>query len=266
LGLPIVNHLVENGFTVQAVDLRVHPNLPVPVRVVNLLNRETCYEFLAGADAVVHLGNYSETVLADHQRLFIENSAMNMNVFQAACELKVRKIVFASSIQVVSGSRRRHQAPGTPSVLQYLPLDGDTPAQPGSPYAASKAAAEVLLGYYSRTHGMDCVAIRFPWVLDTTRLEGDLDPQWVPGNVDEALTCLDFTDAATLIGNVLRANLPGFRVYLPARLRPANNWPVARAIQELYPTVPLRMPAAEMQSLVDTSRITMETGWTLTKP
>ena len=68
-----------------------------------------------------------------------------MNVFQAAAESGVRKIVYASSIQAMAGSRwgQNDTQPGVP----YLPLDGETPQHPGNHYALSKCTGEMQLGY-----------------------------------------------------------------------------------------------------------------------
>ncbi|MGW5050753.1 NAD-dependent epimerase/dehydratase family protein [Actinokineospora sp. NPDC004072] len=73
-----------------------------------------------------------------------QNVIGTVNLAEAARAAGVRKIVFASS----GGSIY-----GTP---QTLPVDEDTPINPKSPYAASKASCELYLNGYQQLHGLDC--------------------------------------------------------------------------------------------------------------
>src|SRR4051812_6943064 len=136
--------LQSAGMEVRATDRRSDPTLSYHVEVASLLDRERCYQLVDGVDAVVHLGNWASAGMADAQTVFNENCAMNMNVFQAAMERGVRRIVFASTIQVILGQRPFGglSAPVQPSDYPYLPLDGNTPPNICNPYAASKAASE----------------------------------------------------------------------------------------------------------------------------
>src|SRR5690606_29466464 len=62
-------------------------------------------------------------------------------VLEAARAGGARKIVFASSVAVY----------GRPAVI---PVPGDAPTDPRSPYAASKLSAEVYLSAYRALHGL----------------------------------------------------------------------------------------------------------------
>ncbi|MFI0419570.1 NAD-dependent epimerase/dehydratase family protein [Spongiactinospora sp. 9N601] len=63
-------------------------------------------------------------------------------VLEAARGCGARKVVFASSVAVY----------GRPALL---PVPGDAPADPRSPYAASKLGAETYLATYRALHGID---------------------------------------------------------------------------------------------------------------
>ena len=251
LGRPTCHQLHAAGHEIRATDRCRYPDLPVRVEVCDLLRPEALYALLEGADAVVHLANHPGFKSGDDAPLFGENVAMNMNVFQAAAETGVKRIVFASSVQVMAG--------GPPP---YLPFDGETPANPGNAYALSKQVSETMLAYFTRQHQVQGVAIRFPWLVDDELLERlRTRPTWAVRNPQEGFSYLHFADAAALIVATLAASLPGFRVYFPAAPELASRQPLPAVISQHYAGIPLRRPATELPALVDTSRITAETGW-----
>ncbi len=202
LGSATCQVLIENGIEVVATDRRADTSLPFHIRVADLVDREICYELVDGVDAVVHLGNHPTQYAGDAQRVFGENCTMNINVFQAAFERGVRKIVFASSIQAITGERPWRDGEFAPSSLPYLPLDGDVPANPGNHYAASKAAAETLLKYFSTYRQISAVAIRFPMLWRTETFSTYRHPIELArnsGNLDEVFSILSLADAGRLI-------------------------------------------------------------------
>jgi nucleoside-diphosphate-sugar epimerase len=190
-----------------------------------------------------------------------------MNVFQAARELGVRKVVFISSIQVIGGDRHYFEEPGKtpPSMLKYLPIDGDTPPNPRNPYSLSKLAGEKLCEFYLAPAGIEATAVRLPWTshpdwwgyMKRRRSDKVRDHTLI----DECLAYLHAEDAGRLMLAILRATLPGFRVYQPAAKSLMFGISVAEAVERFYQGVELRKPVSEMTSLVDLSQITRETGW-----
>ena len=260
LGSETCRLLVEQGHSVRAVDRQERADLPVRVEPADLLERDRCYQVLAGAEAVVHLANHPRYWPgADAQRVFNENVAMNMNVFEAAHDLGVKKIVFASSVQVITGHYTGPTSAAPPPAC--LPLDGNAPADPGNPYALSKYVGEQMLAYFARLGTPSAVAIRFPALIrpedvpEIRRRVCRFDPR-------DGFAWLFFSDAARLLSAVLQSSLPGFRVYLPAARTNGSGKPAADAVRTFYRGVPLRCPLEQMDCLVDISAITRETGWT----
>ena len=143
LGVHVCRALVNAGHSVRATDKLSRRRVPVKVELMDLMDREACYRLVAASDAVVHLANYSDMMITDAQKLFNENVAMNMNVFQAAQETGVRHIIFSSSIQVLG----EHNSSNTDlrMCVPYLPLDGDAPANPKNAYAFSHYASQINL-------------------------------------------------------------------------------------------------------------------------
>ena len=261
IGTAVADHLAASGFSVTGIDRVFKAGRAYPLQIANLLVRETAYDLFAGADAIVHLANHPSPFGRDAQTIINENVAMNTHVFQAAVELGVPKVVFASTIQVMTGERRGKAGPVRPSSLAYLPHDSDSPAVPENPYALSKHLSELMLSYHARNHSLNAIAIRFPFVYNQRWPVGGVERKLQHYRLDEAFSFLDIDDAATLVEAVLKAELSGFRVYFPASPQNFLNRPAGELAREYFPEIPLKVPVDELTSLVDTSRILKETGW-----
>jgi nucleoside-diphosphate-sugar epimerase len=261
LGSRVCESLVAAGHTVRATDKSYRKDLPVRLEIVNLLEREACYGLVEDTDVLVQLGNYPNAFRApDAQTLLSENVTMNMNMFQAASETGVKKIIFASSIQVISGIAAHQETVLT--LPPYLPLDENTPPNPRNAYALSKQLSENMLHYFAQSTEMECVAIRFPLIMrDEWMNHFRKNRHFSEADINEALSLLHISDAAALVGACVVAPLPGYRVYLPASKSNRTRNPAAEVIRDYYEGVPLRKSLDEIEALVDVSTITRDTGW-----
>jgi nucleoside-diphosphate-sugar epimerase len=251
LGAYVCRQLVADGHTVRATDRVPRTDLPAPLELLDLLRPESAAELLPGAEALVHVANHPDCRPGEAHRIFNENVAMNFNLFEAARAGGVKQVIFTSSVQVMAG--------GLPP---YLPFDGQTPAQPGNPYALSKQVSEIMLADLARTAGVAGIAIRFPWLVDEDLLRQIRNKTpWAARKPEEGCSYLHLRDAAALIGAILKSDLPGFRVYFPAAGSAHLKDGVPATIAQHYAGIPLRRPAREIKALVDTTQITRETGW-----
>ena len=107
------------------------------------------HQAMKGCDQVVHLAavsiNKSE---ADPFESLDINVVGTNNVFKAAADHGVRRVVFASSASVY----------GNPDTL---PMTEDGPLKPLTPYCIAKHTGEQLLDYYSRRSALTWIALRF---------------------------------------------------------------------------------------------------------
>lgn len=82
----------------------------------------------------------------------IEDSQINvlgtLNILEAARRHKVRKVIFSSSAGIFGE-------------LKTLPIKEGHPAEPDSPYGASKLAAEKLCLAYAKLYKMECICMRY---------------------------------------------------------------------------------------------------------
>lgn len=267
LGSATLRHLREASVDVRATDIRTSAKAPVRIQVANLLEAENCYGLMEDVDVVVHLANHPHPDLGTAQKIFRENTAMNINVLQAAREMGVRKVIFASSVQAFMGDRR-FRGTDSPTVVQYLPVDGRHPATPANPYALSKSTTEHMLEYFVRFQGVQsAVAVRFPMlmppeVMATRASQMTTPPYMFPGTMlDELFTWLSMDDAARLLLAILRADLPGYRCYMPASPAPRINMSIREIIETFFKDVPRRKPIEQIDALWDISAITADTAW-----
>ena len=151
-GRAVVQDLREHGYEVTATDLVTRFGEDDALRA-DLTDYGQAVEALSGADAVVHLANIPAPGLTTPAATFNENMTMNFNVFHAAANLKLSRVVWASSETTL----------GLPFDVppRYAPVDEDHYPLPTSTYALSKVASETVAGQLAAWSGIPFVALRF---------------------------------------------------------------------------------------------------------
>jgi nucleoside-diphosphate-sugar epimerase len=257
LGSVVCQELVQLGHDVLPTDLRPCDAGP-ELRKADLRDPQATYLLLEGCDAVVHLGNIPHLSRgASPQAVLSENVAMNANVFRAAVDLGVTRIVFASSLQaMIRLEDGKH--PPAPYTIPYFPLDGDAPANPGDNfYGLSKEFGERMLRVLCERHTqLHATALRYPMLTGKAFEERALQPLPLSAlNFAEGLTYLDTADAARLVGLVLARQQPGYHQYFPAQALAIAGLTAAEIRARFFSQTRLRTPGAEPESLVDGSAL-----------
>ncbi|MDF3068069.1 MAG: NAD-dependent epimerase/dehydratase family protein [Polyangiaceae bacterium] len=264
LGSVVCKELLRIGHDVLATDQRFLAGLSVPQRLADLCDAHAVYPLLEGCEAVVHLGNIPNLSLGPSPQVVLSrNAAMNTNVFRAAVDLGVRRIVFASSIQAMIRLEEGRSA-DTPPRIPYFPLDGEAPADPGNNfYGLSKEFGERTLRVLSeRFPELVCTALRFPLLVGAWFYERAALPLPTSAlNFSEALTYLDFSDAARLVGLVLDRQGPGYHQYFPAQAINLEGYTAGRVLSEFFPHIPRRLPPEQIETLVDRSALEQDFGF-----
>jgi nucleoside-diphosphate-sugar epimerase len=268
LGSRVCHELLRSGHEVLGTDQRLAA-LGVPLQVADLRDPHAVYPLLEGREAVVHLGNVpSLSAGASPQAVLSDNVSMNANVFRAALDVGVRRIVFASSLQAMI--RLDDGKPAlAPYTVPYFPLDGAAPPNPGNNfYGLSKELGERLLRVLSERHPeLACTALRFPMLTAAAFHARVEQPQRLEQlNFCEGLTYLDFDDAARLIGVVLERQLPGYHQYFPAQALNIAGYSAAALVAEFFPRTPLRCAPGELTALVDLTALERDFGFRPSTP
>ncbi|MEX0853983.1 MAG: NAD(P)-dependent oxidoreductase [Bauldia sp.] len=113
-----------------------------------------------GVDAVVHLGGYS--LEADFETILPANIVGIYNLFEAARQEGVRRVIFASSGHVVGFYPRS----------QTIPVE--VTLRPDSRYGVSKAFGEAIAGLYAYKYGAEVFTIRIGHILPRPETIRDL--------------------------------------------------------------------------------------------
>ena len=134
----IASHLADPSFKLVAADIREYEAL-------KSIFRESAF------DCIVHLAARAGVRPSlKEPRLYVEtNINGTMNLLELARENDVRQFVFGSSSSVYGENKK-------------VPFSEDDPIfNPISPYAATKAAAELICHTYAHLHNMRIVCLRF---------------------------------------------------------------------------------------------------------
>jgi len=121
----------------------------VQLVVGDVLDESLTEEIAQGADVMVHLAaNTGVGPSVENPRMdCVINVVGTLNCLEAARKQQVRRFVFASS--------------GAPIGEVEPPIHEEMVPRPVSPYGASKLAGEAYCSAYSRTYGVESVALRF---------------------------------------------------------------------------------------------------------
>ncbi|GAB3959868.1 NAD-dependent epimerase/dehydratase family protein [Streptomyces sparsus] len=137
------------GYELRLLDVAPIADAPDAI-TADLGDKEALREAVRGVDAVIHLAGIS--LEAPFEMILHANIAGTYNLYEAAREEGVRRIVFASSNHA-TGYTPRPQ-PGEP----LIPVD--TPRRPDTFYGLSKSFGEDLAQLYWDRHGMETVSVR----------------------------------------------------------------------------------------------------------
>jgi nucleoside-diphosphate-sugar epimerase len=207
-GQHVVQNLTAAGHDLFGVDRVTNPALR-PSWVCDLNRTGDLFEALAGAEAVVHLAAIPAPNLAPDSVTFGNNVSATYNILKVASDLKIRKVVVASSIAAYGflySGKMIHP--------QYLPLDENHPCQPTDSYGLSKLVGETIADSFATQTGASIASLRLPGInfdpefrLMRERLS---NPQYrLPG----FWTYIDARDAAEACRLGIEAAPPGHTIF-----------------------------------------------------
>ncbi|MFF8595755.1 NAD-dependent epimerase/dehydratase family protein [Streptomyces sp. NPDC015220] len=149
LGTLMRGLLPEYGYALRLLDLRPVEGEPDAV-TADLCDRAALREAVRGVDAIIHLAGIS--LEAPFEKILKANIEGTYNLYEAAREEGVGRIVFASSNHAVGHTPRpRGEDP-------LIPVD--TPRRPDTFYGLSKSFGEDLAQLYWDKHGLETVSVR----------------------------------------------------------------------------------------------------------
>jgi nucleoside-diphosphate-sugar epimerase len=151
LGRAAVRELKARGHFVRGFDLAPSPRVDESI-AGTLTDAEALRQAASGVDVLIHLAATPDD--DDFLTRIVPNNIIGVhNVLEAARLAKVRRVVLASSGQVVWWQR----------FTGPLPITADVQPTPRGWYATAKLFAEGAGRAYVEAHGMSVMAVRLGW-------------------------------------------------------------------------------------------------------
>lgn len=233
----------------------------------DIVDRETVSDLFDGADAVINFAaeSHVDRSILDASPFVRTNVTGTQVLLDVAVEKQIERYVQISTDEVYG------------SLGEVGQFTEQTPLSPNSPYSASKAAADLLVGAYRHTHGLPALIVRssnaygpyqFPEklipLMIANAMEGEQLPVYGDGlHVRDWVHVIDLCDA---ILTVFEKGQTG-ETYNVGGGNEVPNLTVVREIirltdasEDLLRFVPDR-PGHDRRYAMDFSKLNRELGW-----
>ena len=261
-GKACVRHLLEHGYDVASVDLAPPADTNVRFSRVDLTDFGQTMAALSAIDervtkvtGIVHLAAIRAPGLAPNHVTFGTNMLSTYNVFEAARQVGIKNIVWASSETVL----------GLPFATPppYVPVDEEYPGRPESAYSLSKLLGEEMAKQFCRWDPeLKIIGLRLSNVMDPT------DYARFPSFQDDAAKrkwnlwgYIDARDAAQAFRLALESNLKGAEVFIIANADTVMNRSNEELLSELYAGVPRKRGFGPNETLLSIEKARRVLGY-----
>jgi len=233
----------------------------------DICDSELLGSLLEHLDAVVHFAaeTHVDRSIADAREFFRTNVEGTYALLQASCRKRVPRFLHVSTDEVY----------GSLGVGEMV--NEEASLRPNSPYAASKAASDLLVRSFCKTYGFPAIITRcsnnygpyqFPEKLIPLMLTNALEEKKLPiyGDGLNERDWIFVEDHCRALDRVLDHGRPG-EIYNVGSGEPISNLQVVRTLlrilnkpEELIEFVPDR-PGHDRRYALDTAKVSSELGW-----
>lgn len=243
-GRAVVRDLLDHGYQVVNVDMAAPAQMLTRFRQVDLTHLGEVFEAFNGVDAVVHLAAIPNPDRFTPGHIFHNNTMGCYNVFTAALQLKLDRVVWASS-ETTLGLPFDRQPP------VYAPIDETLAPLPETSYALSKVVTEEMARQFHRWSGIPFVGLRLSNIKDPEQY-ADFPSYWQDARLRKwnLWGYVDVRDVALSCRLGLEAPVQGAEVFIIAAADTVMNRPSRDLLAEVFPTVPLHRPIGEFETLL----------------
>lgn len=191
---------LKDSWDLSGIDIR--HNQRYPIRIVDISNEGSISNAFEDAYAVVHLAA-NASARATWEEVSDPNISGTINVFEAARQAGVTKILFASSNHVTGLYEQdepyksiiagRYEGLNPSDIPQ---IDHTMPIRPDGYYGISKAFGETLGRYYSEMYGIQVICLRI----------GTVNRENKPFDIRQFATLLMYRDLVNLVERSLQVS------------------------------------------------------------
>ncbi len=258
-GRAVCRGLVEAGYKVLNLDTQRSADAFCPFYKVDLNDlgqtidamrstggRDHPFRPFRQPDAIVHLAAIPAPDLCPEDLTFRNNVMTTYNVFSAAVQVGIKRIVWASS-ETTLGLPFRPDAPPA-----YAPVDENHPLRPESGYSLSKVLGEEMARQFHR------------WNPDTTFISLRLSNVMTPEDYEKfdgwqetphlrewnLWSYIDARDCAQAVRKSLHVDLVGADHFIIANADSVMRRSSAALMTEIFPGVPMTRVLSEHETLL----------------
>lgn len=160
VGTAVVNRLASRGFDITVVGRTPSMELKgARYEQCDIEDYERLHALMHDHEAIVHLAAIPDPIGNPGRALFRANDLGTFNVYEAAAELGIRRVVCASSINALGYFFGDRSFP-----LPYLPVDEEITGIATDAYSFSKQVMERIGDYFWERDGIRSVFLRLPGV------------------------------------------------------------------------------------------------------
>ena len=261
-GRACIQDLLAHHYEVASVDLVRPADSNLPFSRVDLTDFGQTVAALSGIDervrkvtAVVHLAAIPAPGLATNAVTFATNTISTYNVFEAARQLGIKNVVWASS-ETVLGLPFETPPP-------YVPIDEEYPGRPESAYSLSKLVGEEMAKQFCRWDPeLKIIGLRFSNIMEPE------DYTRFPGFQDDARkrkwNCwgyIDARDAAQAIRLALESKIKGAEVFIIANADSVMERDNQGLLKEVFPDVPHKRSFGPNETLLSIEKARAVLGY-----
>lgn len=255
-GRAVVNDLLAHGCEVVNADM-AKPAEPGGAHFIqtDLTDLGQTYDVMRGADAVVHLAAIPAPGLQPDEVTFRVNTTSTYNVFQVAADLKLKRVVWASSETTLG-------LPFDSPKPHYAPIDEEHPLYPQSSYALSKVVGEQMAAHFNRWSGIPIIGLRFSNIMephDYARFESWQDKPWV--RKWNLWAYVDARDVAQSCRLALTADIVKSENFIIASADSVMRTPNSALMAEVFPDVTLKAGTGEHDTLLSVEKAKAMLGY-----
>jgi hypothetical protein len=160
VGRAVVQRLLSHGHSVRSLDRSTdNPIAGAACIAGDLTDYSAVRDAVRGMDAVIHLAALTHPAAGPAHDIFQINVAGTFNVYDAAAQEGIKRVVCASSINALGYNFGVRSFP-----IEYFPLDEAHPSFTTDAYSFSKQTVEEMGRYFWRRDGISGVQLRLPFV------------------------------------------------------------------------------------------------------
>lgn len=254
IGVHIVHGLQQQGYAVTNFDSTKCPAPDIYTVRLDLLDYGEVVGCLQGFDGIVHLAAIAAPERASNARTYGLNVQSTFHVLEAAAQLRINKVVLASSINALG------LAYNLTRTIHYAPLDEAHPCTPDEAYSLSKLVGEITAdGFARRYPEMSIASLRLPGVF-TPQMFRNYQPT-IEYMQRTLWSYADVHEVARAVHAALTATWRGHEVFMIAAPTTPFETPSRELMARYYPEAELRAELADTTALVSCEKAWRLLGW-----